>query len=128
MCPWATGVFQIWPGSRFGADSQALQQATREGLLQCGHHERGISLLRFTEKKMNVLRHDDVAHNYEAVAVPNLLHDLKEEIASVRPGEKRTALVATGGDVVQISGPVIAVQVGGHSAGVAWPRGIGCDE
>ena len=68
-------------------------------------------MLRFTEKKMDVLRHDDVAHNYEAMAAPNLLHDLEEEIASARRGEKRTALVATGGDVVQISGPVIAVQV-----------------
>jgi hypothetical protein len=63
---------------------------------------------------MDVLRHDDVSQNDEAIAAAHFLQHVQEEIASVRGAEKGLATIATGGDKVQIAGAVVTLKVSRH--------------
>jgi hypothetical protein len=67
--------------------------------------------------------HHGIPNDYELMALPYLLQNLQEEIARVPLAQERSALVATRGDEVEISGAVVAMQVGGHFAGVSSRRG-----
>jgi hypothetical protein len=51
-----------------------------------------------------MLGHDDVAYNYKMMAPTHLLHDFEEKITVARTAKRRSALVATGGDEVEVSG------------------------
>ena len=99
-----------------------------KGLFQSGQHQRKISALRLGEKKMNMLRHDYVTHNYKLMTLANLLHNFEEEIARARCPEKGTALITTRSNKVGVSSAVVAVQVCRHGHGVTRTPEFRCDE
>jgi hypothetical protein len=63
---------------------------------------------------MDVLWHDDVTQNDEAIATAHFLQDVQEEIASVHGAEKGLAAIATGGDKVQIASAIVTLKVARH--------------
>src|SRR6266436_5845063 len=98
------------------------QHALRVQLLYQLHHFGRVSFLRFTDQK-KVLRHDDVAEDYETIAPANFFQDAHEQIATgfcVQPG---FSVVTTTGYEVQSSGAVVSPEALGHEERVnAKPR------
>jgi hypothetical protein len=84
--------------------------------------------LRLAEEQMNMLWHDYVTCHHQTITPPDVLQDLKKEIAISRVVEQRPALITTGGDEVQISCAVVAVKAIGHSGDVARIARLRCDE
>jgi hypothetical protein len=99
-----------------GFGPKFAQQPMGKGLFQSGQHQRKISAFRLGEKKMDMLRHDYVTHDYKLMTLANLLHNFEEEIARARCPEKGTALITTRSNKVGVSSAVVAVQV------PAWTR------
>jgi len=95
-----------------------------EALFEGRHYDRRIAALRFAEEEVDVFGHDHVAHYDEAMALANLLQHLEKQITATGSAEKRPPLVTTGGDEVEISGPVVTVEMGGHSRVVACAAGV----
>ena len=63
---------------------------------------------------MEVLWHDYISVNHEAVFLARFFEDLQEEIAAFRRAQLRLAVVATAGDEVLIVVAVKAMQALGH--------------
>ena len=63
---------------------------------------------------MEELRHDDVSHEYEAIALPGFFEDRKESIAAVHATELRPSVITRASDKVQVMGAVSAMESGGH--------------
>src|SRR5260370_4100623 len=95
----------------------------RVQLLYQLHHFGRVSFLGFTDQKMKVLWHDDVAEDYETIALANFFQDAHEPIATglrVQPG---CSVVTTTGYEVQSSGAVVSPEALGHEERVnAKPR------
>ena len=58
--------------------TKTAQEAAGETLFERRHHPRRIAAPRFTEKKVDMLGHHDVAYDYEVMPLANLLHDFEE--------------------------------------------------
>jgi len=86
----------------------------------CLHHGGRSALLRFTDQKMEVLRHHDASENNEAVPCTHLLQSFEEEIAQVRCAQERLPMIATAGDEVQVAGAVVALEIFWHSQKCRW--------
>ena len=71
-------------------------------------------MLGFADEQMEVLGHDDVAHNNEMIFAADLFEGLQKKIAVTGCSQQWTALEATGRDEVQISGAVISLETLGH--------------
>lgn len=52
-------------------------------LLQNLHCYRKISIIRFPDKNMKVLRHNDVSNHGKFVSLPDLLEDFQEDVSSM---------------------------------------------
>jgi predicted DNA-binding protein len=63
---------------------------------------------------MNMLRHNHVAVDDEAILAAGFLQDFEEQVATEGGAEVRAAVVATAGDVVQIVVAVEAVETLRH--------------
>ena len=113
-------------GTGFGP--KFAQQPMGKGLFQSGQHQRKISALRLGEKKMDMLRHDYITHDYKLMTLANLLHNFEEKIARARCSEKGTALITTCRNKVGVSSAVVAVQVCRHGHGVTRTLEFRCDE
>jgi hypothetical protein len=59
--------------------------------------------------------HDNVSDDNKTILSTDLLEDLKEEVTSVWFGEKRTTLVTTEGDEVEMSVSVVTFEMTTHS-------------
>jgi hypothetical protein len=59
-------------------------------------------MLRFADQQVDVLRHNYVSDDHEAVALAHLFQHLQQEIAPVRRAQEWFPTVATPGDEVQI--------------------------
>jgi hypothetical protein len=57
---------------------------------------------------LKVLGHDDVACDYETIALASLFENVEEEISSLRSAKQRQAAVATARDEVEVIGTVVA--------------------
>jgi hypothetical protein len=55
------------------ARSGRIEHLPRESLLENLHDDRGIALFRLTDQEMKMLRHHNVAHHCEPVALAHLL-------------------------------------------------------
>src|SRR5208282_3831846 len=64
---------------------------------------------------MNVLRHDHIADNHEALALPSLLQNREQAVAAGGGVKKRQAPVARASDKVQVMGTVSTMQSTGHT-------------
>ncbi len=64
---------------------------------------------------MHMLGHDYVTHDHKMIAAAYLLQHDEKEVAIFPAAQQRAALVTTGGDKVQISGAVVAMESIGHS-------------
>ena len=59
--------------------------------------------------------HDHVSNDHEMIATPDLFEYLQEQIA-IRPGaQEGEPVVTTGGDKVQVSSSVVAMESVGHA-------------
>ena len=67
----------------------------------------------FGNQKMEVPRHQHVAHNHEAVTPP-LCQYTKKEIAALGRAQSRLAMITTAGDEVKVLLAVDAVEAFGH--------------
>jgi hypothetical protein len=95
--------------------SLALRQQSAGGaLLQHLHHGRGSSDFGFSQKKMYVFRHYDVADDDESVALARLFQNREEAVAAASGAQKRQSPVAGAGDKVQVMRAVTAMQTAGH--------------
>jgi hypothetical protein len=56
-----------------------------------------------------MFRHDHIANHYEPMALADFLHDFEEEVSAVCSSKERPSLIATGGDEVKISCPVVTM-------------------
>jgi hypothetical protein len=63
---------------------------------------------------MNVIRHDDVAHEGELVAVPDLAENLDKHIPGADRTQQRHAAITTEGNDVKMPAPVDASEFVGH--------------
>src|SRR5208283_1125193 len=64
---------------------------------------------------MNVLGHDHIADNHEAVALPSLFQNREQAVAAGGGAKKRQAPGARASDKVQVMGTVSTMQSTGHT-------------
>jgi hypothetical protein len=65
---------------------------------------------------MEMLGHDDVAHNFTFVFAADLLEDTKKYITSVLGSEQLLAAIATAGDEMKIAESVDSPEPTGHGS------------
>ena len=68
----------------------------------------------FGEEEVDVLGHEDIGVEVEAVGLTGLFEDLFDEVFGFGGGEEREAVVAAEGDEVEVAGLVVALEAGGH--------------
>lgn len=95
---------------RFSTD----ERAAGDGLLERLHCGRKIFALRLGDEQMDVLGHDDVADDAEAVGDARLFEDAQDEVAPASGSQERTAMVTTAGDEVEMSVSVEALEIARH--------------
>jgi hypothetical protein len=61
-----------------------------------------------------MFRHDNISHNYEAIALAGLLQNREEDIAAACRVQKRQSPIARAGDKVQVMGAVGPMQAAWH--------------
>ena len=67
-----------------------------------------------SDQKMEVLGHDDVSVDHEAVFLAGLFKDVQEQVSADCGVQDRAALVTAAGDEVEVLGVVVPVEVGCH--------------
>ena len=107
----ATGKVQI---QLSGDGAPLAAQAARDALFQHLNHGRGRSLARLADEQMDVLRHDYVAHQGEAIAIPHLTEDLDENISGANRAQQGQASIASERNEMQMTVPVVANEFVGH--------------
>jgi len=71
------------------------------------HHDGRILLLRFADQQMNMLGHDDIAHDDQFVTLAHLLQHLEKEVAAACRAQQRLSAVATACDEMKVTGSVV---------------------
>ena len=99
------------------------EKLSGKALLQHLQDNGGISALRLCEQKVDMLGHNHVSDDHEAVTTADLFEDLEKQIAPWFGVEQRTTLVTTEGDEVQIAGAVVSSEAIGHIAMLRGKRG-----
>jgi hypothetical protein len=98
-----------------GARTQLAEQTPRKTLFESLHHQRWIGAQGFSHQKVYVFGHHHVANDHKMIATPDPFEYLQKQIA-IRPGaEQGEPMVTTGGDKVQVSSSVVAVESVGHA-------------
>jgi hypothetical protein len=95
---------------------------SRYALLQDLHDGGRSAGGRLTDEQVNVIGHDNVTRESEAVAVAHLAQNLHKQISGVGRGKQRQPSVATASDEVQVAQSVAAVQSLRHGNGNEKPR------
>ena len=65
---------------------------------------------------MRVLRHHDVAHNFELVFAPDLLEDAEKYLARMPGAQQRLPTITTARDEMKVAETVDPPQTAGHGA------------
>jgi hypothetical protein len=89
-------------------------QAARDSLFQHLNHNGRRSPGRLSDQQMNVIRHDDVAHEGELVAVPDSAENLDKHIPGADRTQQRHAAITTEGNDVMMPAPLDASKFVGH--------------
>ena len=92
----------------------SCSHATRKSLLEDLDDFAGRSRAGFADEQVEMLRHDDVTDESEAVASANFLEDLHGKIPGASGGQKRPSLVTAKGDEVKIAASGEALEILGH--------------
>jgi hypothetical protein len=90
--------------------SQLAQHRPRKPLLEHLDHNPGIGSLGLAKQQMNMLRHNHITDDDEAIALPHLFKNTKKEIAPRRSLKKRESAITTKGDEVQKSLSVAVIE------------------
>jgi hypothetical protein len=90
-------------------------------MLDCLHYPRRIAFLRLTDQEMNVVRHGDVAYDYEAITLAHFLEHCQKQIPTLRARQPALPMVATASDEMQVIGAVMALGMVGHTASLLVP-------
>jgi len=88
------------------------------------HHDGRVFDLRLGDEKVEVLGHDHVSDNYEAVSQPCLLQNPQEQVAPLRGSQLRLAMIATTGNEVEVVSTVPALQALGHGTEINGEREV----
>ncbi len=102
-----------------GCRSQFAQEAASEALFDGLHDFGWIAPLRFAEQQVDVLGHDHVTNYHEMVSPAYALQDMKQQVAILCSCEQRQSLITTGGNEMEISRTVVAMELVGHEAQLA---------
>jgi hypothetical protein len=76
---------------------------------------------------MNVIGHDDVAYDHEAITLADFFEHCEEQIASLRTSEPALPVITTTSDEVQLVGAIKAPGMLGHSASLLVAAKKSCD-
>ena len=91
-----------------GERAPLAAQAARDALLQYLNHSGRRSLGRLADEQMNVLRHNHVAHQREAVVIARLAENLRENISGAHRAEQRQTSIASERDEMKMPASVVA--------------------
>ena len=107
--------------SEFGLSTigGGAQQAACETLFDGLHDKRWVAALGFAEQEMYVFGHNYVAYDDKTIAPADLLQDLKKQVSVLGAVQHGTALVATRGDEVEVSGALVTMESVGHGGFIA---------
>ena len=97
-----------------GGRSPFRAQAARDALFQNLNDGRRRSFDRFADEQMDVLRHDDVAHQGEAVAIAHLAKNINKNISGTNGAQKGQASIASERNEMQMAASVVANEFVGH--------------
>src|SRR5271154_5688680 len=78
------------------------------------HHGRRSSDLGFRDEQVNVPGHDDITHDYEAIALAGLFENREKPVTAPGGAQKGQSPVAGASDKVQVMSAVGTVQTAGH--------------
>ena len=70
-------------------------QAPRDALFQNLNREGGCGLRWFAEEQVDMLRHDNIADQGEAVQVAHFIQNLDKDISSANRAQERQAPIAS---------------------------------
>ena len=91
-----------------------LQPLMTHALFQHLHHRSRIAGFRFTDQKVEVLRHDHIAMDTEPVLLPRVFEYFQECLLDAVVIQQRDAPVTAARDEVQVMCTVTALQMGRH--------------
>jgi hypothetical protein len=94
--------------------SPLAAQAARDVLFQNLNHGGRRSLGWLADEQMNVLGHDDITHQGEAVAIAHFAKNMYKSISGANRAQKRQAPIAGEGHEMQMTASVAANEVVGH--------------
>jgi len=107
----ATGKDQIQlPCGRSPLATQAARDALFQNLNDSGRRSFG----RLADEQMDVLRHDDITHQGEAVAVAHLAKNMDENISGANRTQKRQASIAGERNEMQMTVSIAPNEFVGH--------------
>jgi hypothetical protein len=89
-------------------------QASRDALLQHLNHSGRRPIGRLADQQVDVLRHDDIAHEGESIVVAGLAKNLDKGVSSANRAQQRQASIASEGDKVQMAASIMADEFVGH--------------
>ena len=78
------------------------------------HHHRWVAAFGFAEQQMDVLGHHHTTGDDEVVASAHLLQHVEKQVATVVGTQQRAPPITAGGEEVEMSGTVIAMESVGH--------------
>jgi hypothetical protein len=91
-----------------------VEQAARDALFQNLEDRRRRPFSRFADEQVDVLGHDDVAHQRETVTVAHVAKNLDKDISGVNRTQQRYASIAGEGNEMQMAATVVANKLVGH--------------
>src|SRR5262249_31001730 len=124
---------QSWEGEHFplrrcSPRPQPAQHPPGKSLFDSLHHARRISLLRFADQQVNVLRHDYVAYDDESVTLPDRLEHCKKQVTAAFAGQPELAMIAAASDEVQVFIAVVALESAGQTQNLTLRKKKSCDD
>jgi hypothetical protein len=89
-------------------------QAARDALLQNLNHGGRRAFGGLADEQVNVIGHNDIAHQRETVAIARLAENLDENISGANGAQQRQASIASEGDEMKMPVPVVANEFADH--------------
>ena len=107
FCPvWLESKAQLRSG---GAAFRPLAKAARNALLENLQDWRRSANLRLADEQVDVLGHEHIPGQCEAVTVPDFSQDLHHNVFRVRGGQQREPAVTTESDEMEVALSVVSV-------------------
>jgi hypothetical protein len=97
-----------------GGRSPLATQAARDPLFQHLNDRGRCSFDRFADEQLDVLRHNDVTHQGEAVTVTHLAKNLDENISGANRAQQRQASITGERNEMQMAASIVPNELDGH--------------